>query len=89
MTTGQETNGVVAAFYPGVLERIYQMIGNDFYLVFSNIYDVHILPIDGEIKVKDMRRTLEGMNRNENRRDEIPSRQIYRYNGEQREIMIG
>ena len=88
ITTEQETNGAVAAFYPGVLERIYQMVGNDFYLVFSSTLDVHIHPVDGGIKVKDMRRTLDDMNRNANRRDEILSRQIYRYSGELREITV-
>ena len=88
LTTEQETNGAVAAFYPGVLERIYQMIGSDFYLVFSSTLDVHIHPVDGKFKVKDMRRTLDDMNRNANRRDEILSRQIYRYNGKQKEITV-
>lgn len=64
------------------------MIGSDFYLVFSSTLDVHIHPVDGKFKVKDMRRTLDDMNRNANRRDEILSRQIYRYNGEQKEITI-
>lgn len=88
LTTEQETNGAVAAFYPGVLDRIYQMVDNDFYLVFSSTLDVHIHPVDGEFKVKNMRNTLADMNRNANKPDEILSRQIYRYNGKQKEITV-
>jgi len=88
LTTEQEVNGAVAAFYPGVLERLYRMVGGDFYLVFSSIYDVHIHPVDGKLKVSSMRSTLADMNRTANRRDEILSRQIYRYNGEQKELAV-
>lgn len=88
LTTEQEVNGAVAAFYPGVLERLYRMVGGDFYLVFSGIYDVHIHPVDGNRKVSSLRSTLADMNRNANRRDEILSRQIYLYSGEKKEIEV-
>ena len=88
LTTEQEVNGAVAAFYPGVLERLYRMAGGDYYLVFSGIYDVHIHPVGGKFKVSSMRATLADMNRNANRRDEILSRQIYRYSGEKKEIEV-
>ena len=64
------------------------MVGNDFYLVFSSTFDVHIHPVNGEFKVEKMRSTLADMNRNVNSPDEILSRQIYRYNGEQKEISV-
>lgn len=86
LTTEQEVNGAIAAFCPGVLERLYRMIGEDFYLVFSGISDVHIHPVSGPIKVSSMRRTLADMNQNANKRDEILSRHIYRYDGEKKEI---
>ena len=88
LTTEQEINGAVAAFYPGVLERIYQMVGGDFYLVFSGIYDVHIHPVNGKLKVRAMRSTLADMNRNANRREEIVSRKLYRYYGETKKIEV-
>ena len=88
LTTEQEVNGAIAAFYPGVMERLYRMVGGDFYLVFSGIYDVHIHPVDGKFKVSSMRTTLADMNRTANRRDELLSRQIYRYSGEKKEIEV-
>ncbi len=88
LTTEQEINGAIAAFYPGVLERLYQMTGENFYLVFSGIYDVHIHPVSGNFKVSSMRSTLSDMNRTANRRDELLSRQIYLYDGEKKEITV-
>ena len=38
LSTEQEINGAIAAFYPGVLERLHQMVGEDFYLVFTSIF---------------------------------------------------
>ena len=86
LTTEQEVNGAVAAFYPGILERLYRMVGGDFYLVFSSTYDVHVHPVNGMAKVSSMRITLADMNRDMNSREEILSRKIYRYNGEKKEI---
>ena len=81
LSTEQEINGAIAAFYPGVLERLHQIVGEDFHLVFTSIYDVHIHPISGKIRVETMRDCLAGMNHDINRREELLSRQIYRYNG--------
>lgn len=88
LTTEQEINGAIAAFYPGVLERLFRMIGGDFYLSFTGISDVRIYPINGRFKVSSMRRALADMNREMNKPGELLSRQIYRYNGERKEITI-
>ena len=79
LTTEQEINGAIAAFYPGVLERLHQMVDGDFYLVFTGISDVHIHPVNGRFKVSSMRKSLADMNRDMNKRGELLSRQIYRY----------
>ena len=88
LTTKQEVNGAIAAFYPGVLDRLHQIAGGDFYLVFSGISDVHVHPVNGEVKVSSMRTTLSDMNRNANKQEEILSRQIYRYSGETKKIDV-
>ena len=88
LSTEQEINGAIAAFYPGVLERLYQMVGEDFYLVFTSIYDVHIHPISGKVRVETMRDCLSGMNKEINKREELLSRRIYRYNTENRDLVV-
>lgn len=86
LTTEQEINGAIAAFYPGVLERLYRMVGGDFYLIFTSISDLHIHPVNGRFKVSSMRKSLADMNRDMNQQGELLTRQIYRYDGEQKEI---
>ncbi len=88
LTTVQEINGAIAAFYPGVLERLREMVGGDFYLVFTSIHDVHIHPVGGWAKVSSMRTSLADTNREMNRREEILTRQVYRYDGESKTLTL-
>ena len=88
LSTTQEINGAIAAFYPGVLKRIYQIIGEDFYLVFTSIYDIHIHPVSGKVKVRTMRDSLFGMNRDINSREELLSRKLYRYHGKNGNLTV-
>lgn len=42
LTTQQQVNGAIVAFYPGVLDRLCRMAGGDVYVVFTSISDVHV-----------------------------------------------
>lgn len=42
LSTTLKTNGAVAAFYPGVAEKISCMLGSGFYMVFTSIHEVMI-----------------------------------------------
>lgn len=86
LSTAQEINGAIAVFYPGVQERLYQMVGGDFYLVFTSISEVHIYPVNGWFKVSTMRSVLADTNRDMNKKGELLTRRIYRYSGEKKEI---
>lgn len=87
LSTEQLVNGAVAAFYPGVLERLYDMVGQDLYLVFTAIDEVHIHPINGKMSVGAMRKIQADTNRAINKRNELLSRKIYRYNGIKKTII--
>jgi len=70
LTTEQEVNGAIAAFFPAVQEKLYQMTGGkDYYLVFASINDVHIHSVNGRVKVSTMRTSLDDTNRVVNSRD--------------------
>ena len=86
LSTEQEVNGAIAAFYPGVLDRLCRMAGGDVYVVFTSISDIHVHPVNGRYTLSSMRRTLADTNRDLNRHGELLTRQIYRYNGEKKEL---
>lgn len=86
LTTQQHVNGAIAAFYPGVLDRLCWMAGGDVYVVFTSISDIHVHPVGGRHKMSGTRRALADTNRNINQHGELLTRQIYRYSGEQKEL---
>jgi len=88
LSTDHETNGAIAAFYPGVLDRLCEMIGQDFYLVFTSIHEVHVYAANGLVTVDNMRKSLAGTNKHANRREAILSRQVYRYDGKAKKLTV-
>lgn len=88
LSTEQEVNGAIAAFYPGVLDRLSQMAGGDIYVLFTSISDIHVHPVDGKYKLSSMRRTLANTNRDLNQHGELLTRQVYRYNREEKELTV-
>lgn len=42
VTTTRQVNGAVALFYPGVLERLSELVGDSFYVAFTSIHEAYI-----------------------------------------------
>lgn len=61
LTTSQKTNGAVAAFIPGVADKLVELFGDSFYVVFTSIHEAMIHK-NGE-SVEGMYRALDGTNR--------------------------
>lgn len=63
LTTDRKTNGAIAAFLPGTLERIAQLYGNsDFYLAFTSIHEA-MTHKKGSIKPENIKRNVTETNR--------------------------
>lgn len=86
VSTNPDLNGAVSAFYPGVLERLFEMTGEPFYLIFTNISEFHIHPVSMKFSVSKMRKVLFDVNLR-NRIDEILSRELYLYDGVELKIV--
>ena len=88
LSTEQEVNGAIAAFYPGVLDRLSQMAGGDVYVLFTSISDIHVHPVNGRYTLSSMRRTLADTNRDLNQHGELLTRQIYQYSRDTKEFTV-
>ena len=88
LSTEQEINGAIAAFYPGVLDRLSQMAGGDIYVLFTSISDLHVHPVNGRYTLSSMRRTLTDTNRDLNQHGELLTRQIYQYSRDTKEFTV-
>lgn len=86
VSTDPDLNGAISAFYPGVLDRLLEMIGEPFYLVFTNISEFHVHPQSAETSVSTMRRVLFDVNLR-NKPDEILSKEIYLYDGKELKLV--
>lgn len=62
VTTNKRLNGATAMFIPGVQEKLYNLIGNEYYVVFTSIHEA-MLHIDGTVTVDQMKRSLANVNR--------------------------
>lgn len=63
LTTDRKTNGAIAAFLPGTLERIAQLYGNsDFYLAFTSIHEA-MTHKKGSIEPENIKRNVTETNR--------------------------
>ena len=61
LTTSQKTNGAVAAFIPGVADKLVELFGDSFYVVFTSLHEAMIHK-NGE-SIEGMYRALDGTNR--------------------------
>lgn len=77
VTTTSQMNGAIAIFYPGVMERIAELFGGDYYVAFTSIHDLRIHkkgtipPIHILRRVRDTNRAFPA--------DETLSRKVYLY----------
>lgn len=60
LTTSQKTNGAIAAFIPGVADKLAELFGDSFYVVFTSIHEAMIHK-NGE-SVEGMYKALDGTN---------------------------
>ncbi len=87
LSTKQETNGAIAIFYPGMMDRLCEVLDDDLYLVFSGIDEVFVHPVHGKMELSSMQKSLSNMNQELNDREEIVTRYMYRYSRERKKLM--
>jgi hypothetical protein len=86
-TTYPNMNGAISFFYPGVKEKIAEMAGGDYYVVFTGICEFHVHPVN-EANPRQLLSSLKYMNKSMNKPGETLTRKIYRYNVETKELVM-
>nr|WP_296959174.1 DUF5688 family protein [uncultured Mediterraneibacter sp.] len=62
VTTTKKLNGAMAMFYPGVREKLAELFGDSYYVVFTSIHEAR-LHCKGTVPVERMRWSLKEVNR--------------------------
>ncbi len=83
LTTSLEINGALAAFYPGVGERIGELLQDDFFIAFTSVHEAQIHPA-GKISPEIVEHSLRDVNRRCNGEQDFLTDHVYRcsQNGE-------
>ncbi len=73
------TKGAVALIYPGMAERLAELLGGSYYLIPSSINEFLILPLDFPVARENLVQMIEEVNREVLRQDEFLSNNLYEY----------
>ena len=84
ITTTTQMNGAIAMFYPGVMERLAELFGDDYYVAFTSIHDVR-LHKKGTISPRQILSGIKDTNKAFDP-SEILSRKVYLYDAAAKEL---
>ena len=85
LTTVSMKNGAIAIFYPGVMERLGELLGGDYYVGFTSVHEAVIHPIRYK-NPDEMQASIRHINAVFDEKDML-SNQVYRYYKKKRKIM--
>ena len=86
LTNGRKMDGAAMLVYPGLMERIRDMIPGDFYILPSSIHETLILTKDCGMKKEEAARMVKEINKNVLEREDFLSNNIYEYDRERGKI---
>lgn len=86
VTTTKKINGAIAMFYPGVKERLAELIGGSFYVAFTSIHEARIHLV-GSMPPRDILRSLKDVNK-KFPREEVLSRKVFLYDAQKKTFEV-
>lgn len=78
ISTENKLNGAVAMFYPGVAEKLRDIVGEDYYIVFTSIHEFCVHP-KWMFDLKELKDILSGTIKEATPENEVLTREIYEY----------
>lgn len=85
LTTSSTLNGAVALFYPGVQERLSEVMEGDYFVGFTSVHEAVVHPIKHQSAV-DIQESIQSINA-VFPIEEMLSNRVYRYCSERRELI--
>ncbi len=77
LTTSRQASGAVAIFYPGVQERLAELLGEDYFVGFTSIHEAIIHPASSKQHI-EMKKAIQHINAVFDEQDML-SNNVYRY----------
>ena len=88
LTTTSKINGSIAIFYPNVKEKLYDMIGKDYYVSFVDLNSCNIRAVMEDMSDEEYKKFIEASNPYSilDEEDTRVSKNIYKYYGKTKEL---
>lgn len=87
LSTSKKTNGAVAIFYPGVADRIAQLLDDNFYMVFTSVHEV-MIHSESESEPDHLKCVLKDTIKKATPEEDFLTNKIYHYDRHDREFSI-
>lgn len=88
LTNEKRINGAAAILYPGILKKIAERMGSDFYIIPSSVHETILLRMDDSVSVEELRKLIYSINRSEVQEKDRLADSAYRYCRESGKITI-
>ena len=79
LTNSRKTYGACSILYPGVLERMAERMGGDFYMIPSSVHEFLLMPREQERGDEELKEMIAEVNRTEVSAEEVLSDHLYLY----------
>ena len=87
LTNTIRIHGAACMLYPGVLEKMAQRIGKDFFILPSSIHEVILLPDTGKESSEALKEMIRNVNSTKVAPEEVLSDTLYRYDSSQGRVV--
>lgn len=88
LSNRSKCQGAAALFYPGVMDRISEVISSGYYVIPSSIHELIIVPDNSRVKAEDLACLLDEGNRSVVEREDILSYNIFHYDRDKSQLRI-
>ena len=87
LTNTESYYGAGVIFYPGMMEKIAEKLGGDYFVIPSSIHETLLLPANTEVEIDGLNSIIQAVNRDCLAPEDKLSDHAYRYNAAKREFM--
>lgn len=88
LTNNKRTRGAVCILYPGVLDKMAEEMGSDFFILPSSIHEVILIPDMGNEDSEALKKMIREVNRTQVALEEVLSDTLYRYDRAEKRVVI-
>lgn len=88
LTTERGRLGASALLYPGMKEKISEVIGGDYFVLPSSIHEVLILPDHGQMTPKDLAKMVKDINESTVSQKDRLCNKVFRFRAKEQELTI-